>query len=181
LFIITMVAALTGCSPETPDQQTQGEQNPQAEQQTSPNYTGPLDIGDSAPDFQLARLDGSLLRLSELRGKAVLVDFWATWCGPCRQSMPHLQQLSEEYADRLVIVGIAMDRQGKKVVAPFVDKQGITFEIVLPDTKVSADYGGIKYLPTTFLVDPAGRITAKWVGLVGKEAYKKAIHEALVG
>lgn len=164
-----------GCGTDSSEQSTES---------TTPSVTersGPLEIGDVAPDFRLMRLDGSVLSLSELRGKAVIVDFWATWCRPCRIAMPHLQELSEKYAERLVVVGIAMDRQGQPVVAPFVERTQLTFEIVLPDDRVQQDYGGIQYLPTTFLIDPEGRVAAKWVGLAKEGAYEGAIQESLLG
>ncbi|MFO7653702.1 MAG: TlpA disulfide reductase family protein [Candidatus Krumholzibacteriia bacterium] len=141
----------------------------------------PLEVGDLAPDFRLERLDGSPLQLSDLRGKAVLIDFWATWCPPCRVAMPDLIQLSRDHADSLVVVGIALDQQGRQVVEPFVEKFGVTFEVVLYDDKVVTDYGNIRSIPTTFLVDPQGRVVGKWVGLASKENYEEAIRVALRG
>jgi cytochrome c biogenesis protein CcmG/thiol:disulfide interchange protein DsbE len=136
-------------------------------------------VGDTAPDFKLARLDGSLLQLSDLRGKAVLVDFWATWCPPCRAALPHLKELDEQYGDQLVVVGIALDREGRRVVEPFVQKHDISFEVVLPDDKVVDAFGGITSIPTSFLIDPGGRIVGKWVGLTPKGVYEGAITQAL--
>jgi len=139
------------------------------------------DVGDLAPSFQLLRLDGSKLALGDLRGKAVLVDFWATWCPPCRMALPHLQELSAQYSEQLVIVGIALDQGGARVVAPFVEREGVTFEIVLPDAnnQVARDFGGIASIPTSFLVDPEGRIAAKWIGYKTKAEYEGAIRRVL--
>jgi cytochrome c biogenesis protein CcmG/thiol:disulfide interchange protein DsbE len=136
-------------------------------------------VGNAAPGFALARLDGSTLDLAELRGKTVLLDFWATWCPPCRMAMPHLQALSQEYADQLVVVGIAMDQGGAGVVGPFVTKEQLSFEVVIMDANVIRDYGGISSIPTTFLIDPQGRIVNKWIGYQNKAVYEGAIKKVL--
>jgi cytochrome c biogenesis protein CcmG/thiol:disulfide interchange protein DsbE len=136
-------------------------------------------VGDVAPAFTLARIAGGDLSLIDLRGKVVLVDFWATWCPPCRMAMPHLQELSQEYAGQLVIVGISMDQGGARVVGPFVAKERLTFEVVLQDRKVVQQFGGIMSIPTTFLIDQEGRIVGKWIGYQTKAVYEGAIKKVL--
>jgi len=136
-------------------------------------------VGAEVPDFRLARLDGSTLQLSDLRGKAVLLDFWDTWCPPCRAAMPHLQEISESYDGDLVVVGIAFGRQGKEAVEKFVADHGLTFEFVLADQKVVTDFGGLQSIPTTFLVDRRGEVTHKWVGGQSKQAYESAVKSVL--
>jgi len=136
-------------------------------------------VGNTAPAFTLARIGGGDLSLVDLRGKVVLVDFWATWCPPCRMAMPHLQELSQEYADQLVVVGISMDQGGARVVEPFVAKEQLTFEVVLQDNKVVQQFGGIMSIPTTFLIDQDGRIVGKWIGYQTKAVYEGAIKKAL--
>jgi thiol-disulfide isomerase/thioredoxin len=135
-------------------------------------------VGERAPDVRLARLDGSPLELGDLRGKAVLVDFWATWCGPCIRALPHLMELDEQYED-LVVVGIAMDTQGKAVVAPFVEKRGVTIDVVLATAEVVAAFGGVDRIPTTFLIAPSGEITEKWIGARPKQEYEQAVQKVL--
>lgn len=133
-----------------------------------------------APDFALQTLDGGTVRLSDLRGDVVLVDFWATWCPPCRKALPHLQELHEELGDSgLKVVGIATDQQGAKVVAPFVEENGLTFTVVLTDGKVDRDFGGIRGIPTTFVIDPQGRIVGKFVGYQDKQIYRDAVMSVL--
>lgn len=136
-------------------------------------------VGAEVPDFQLQRLDGSTLTLSELRGKAVMIDFWDTWCPPCRAAMPHLQEISEEYANDLVIVGVAFGRQGRDAVAKFVQDNGLTFEFVLANQKVLTDFGGLPSIPTTFLVDRDGKVVRKWVGGQSKQAYEAAVQSVV--
>lgn len=132
-------------------------------------------VGGPVPDFQLKRIDGGTLQLSSLEGKAVLVDFWDTWCPPCRAAMPHLQEISTTYADDLVVVGVAFGRQGEAAVAKFVKDNGLTFEFVLADQKVITDFGGLDSIPTTFLVDRNGVVVKKWVGGQSKSAYESAV------
>jgi len=137
--------------------------------------------GDTAPDFDLERLDGGRLRLSELRGKAVVIDFWDTWCPPCRMAMPHLQELSVEYEDDLVVVGVAIGRNGKAAVAKFVQENGLTFPMVLIDEKfeTARAFGGVQSLPTTFLIDAEGVVREVWTGYNAKAVYKTAISKVV--
>ena len=139
------------------------------------------EIGSLAPDFDLERIDGGRLVLSELRGKAVLVDFWDTWCPPCKKALPHLQELSVEYADDLVVVGVAMGREGEGKVRKFTQDYGLTFEMVMlgNNRKLISDYGGIQSIPTTFLIDEEGIIQDIWVGGFGKAVYEKAVQTVI--
>ena len=128
--------------------------------------------GQLAPDFLLTTLDGQELKMSELRGDVVIVDFWATWCKPCRMAIPHLQELNDEYGNKgLTIVAIAMDKRGERVVRPFVEKQDIRFNVVLPDGKVDRDYCGIFSLPTTFVIGPDGTVHKKYIGYRDKAVF----------
>ncbi len=131
--------------------------------------------GVQVPDFNLKRIEGGTMQLSELRGKTVLLDFWDTWCPPCRAAMPHLEEISVKYKDNLVVVGIAFGRQGEAAVAKFIKDQNLTFDFVLADQKVIMDFGGLQSIPTTFLVDSDGMVVKKWVGGQSKEAYEEAI------
>ena len=133
-----------------------------------------------APDFQLKDLDGNTVKLADLRGRVVLVDFWATWCPPCRKALPHLQEIHEEFDGQGVsVVGIATDRQGASVVAPFVEDNGLTFTVVLADGKVDRDFGGVRGIPTTLIIEPDGNVVGKFVGYQDKEIYREAILKAM--
>ena len=138
-------------------------------------------VGNLAPEFDLERIDGGRLVLSELRGKAVLIDFWDTWCPPCREAMPHLQELSVEHAGELEVVGVAFGRDGKAAVAQFATARGLTFPIVLIDSeyRTAADYGNIQSIPTTVLVDKEGVIRQVWQGGQTKEEYARGLESVL--
>ncbi|MCP4571939.1 MAG: TlpA family protein disulfide reductase [bacterium] len=138
------------------------------------------------PDFNLERIGGGHVRLSSLRGKIVVLDFWDTWCPPCRQAMPHLQQLSNEFPDDVVVVGVAMGRNGKPAVETFVKQYGLTFPVVLMDEKFDAvrafaPYGGVNSLPTTFIIDTEGVVKQQIVGFNPRETdvYETAVRQLI--
>ena len=114
--------------------------------------------GSPAPEFRLEKVDGGHLAYADLRGKVVLVDFWDTWCPPCRAALPHLQELSEQYAGRVEVVGIALGRDGKAKVAAFIQQQGLTFPMVLADSEyeIVKAFGGVSSIPTSFLINADG-------------------------
>ena len=137
--------------------------------------------GSVAPDFALDLVGGGSLRLSELRGRAVIVDFWDTWCPPCRRALPHLQELHDEYGDRLTVVGVAFGRDGRPAVTRFLADRGLTFPNVFMDERyeTARAYGGVQSLPTTFLIDPEGVIRQIWVGGHEKDVYEQAVRGVL--
>jgi peroxiredoxin len=139
------------------------------------------DVGDLAPDFTLERVAGGSLTLSSLRGKTVILDFWDTWCPPCRKALPDLQELSETYADDLVVVGLAMAQEGEAKVRQFTRERGLTFEMVLydQDPALIQAFGGIQSIPTTFLIGPDGVIRYKWIGAAPKAAYETQVRRVL--
>ncbi|HRP03289.1 MAG TPA: TlpA disulfide reductase family protein, partial [Opitutaceae bacterium] len=125
-------------------------------------------------------LAGREVALSQFKGKVVIVDFWATWCPPCRAEMPFYVNLYKKLADRgLVIVGISLDAQGPGVVRKFVDSMGITYPIVMGDEEVTTAYK-VELMPTTFVVDREGRIRHSKIGAVSDEAkFEKLIESYL--
>jgi thiol-disulfide isomerase/thioredoxin len=134
-----------------------------------------------APAWEVYALDGTALRSADLKGKVVLVDFWATWCGPCRRSIPHLKDLHAEYADKgLEVVGVSVDQAGPRVVKPFVDKFEINYPIVMGTQKMVQDFGGLRGIPTAFIISQDGKIYSKIIGLAPKEKYEESI-KALLG
>ncbi len=138
-------------------------------------------IGNLAPDFELKNIAGGDLKLSSLRGKVVMIDFWDTWCPPCRKALPHLEAISLEYSQDLVVVGVAFGRDGEAKVKQFVTQNKLTFPMVLadPEFKVTKDFGGVQSIPTTFLVDRDGLIVKKWVGGHSREEYENAVKAAI--
>jgi thiol-disulfide isomerase/thioredoxin len=133
-----------------------------------------------APDFALVSLDGKTMRLSDLRGKAVLLNFWATWCGPCKIEMPWFVALQKQYGSQgLQIVGVAMDDASKEDIAKFAKDMGVNYPILIGKESVGDEYGGVPALPETFLIGRDGKIVDKIIGLEGKADIEEAIKKAL--
>jgi cytochrome c biogenesis protein CcmG/thiol:disulfide interchange protein DsbE len=134
----------------------------------------------AAPDFELKDATGKLVHLSDYRGKVVLLDFWATWCGPCGIEIPWFTDFQRKYKDRgFTVLGVAMDDNGWKDVKPFVAEKQINYQIVLGDDHTSDMYGDVEALPTTFVIDRDGRIASVHVGLVDKKEFDDAIQKLL--
>jgi peroxiredoxin len=111
-----------------------------------------------APDFQVPTPDGSTLRLTDFKGKVVFLNFWATWCEPCREEMPSMERLHRAYKDRgLVVLAISLDVQGASVVKPFVKKLALTFPIGLDPKMAVRETYGVWAVPSTFLIDRKGK------------------------
>ena len=133
-----------------------------------------------APDFSLEALDGKTLRLSDLRGKAVLLNFWATWCGPCKIEMPWFVDLQKQYGSQgLQIVGVAMDDASKEDISKFAKDMGVNYPILIGKESVGDQYGGVPALPESFLISRDGKIVDKIIGLRGKADIEEAIKKAL--
>jgi thiol-disulfide isomerase/thioredoxin len=135
---------------------------------------------DAAPEFQLQSLDGQPVTLSAASGKVVLLNFWATWCGPCRMEIPDLIELQKQYKDRLQIISLLVDVEDLEDAKDFVRESGINYQVGLATTEVRLQYGGISALPTLFVLDPQGRIVQKHVGLSDPRLYEIEIR-ALLG
>jgi peroxiredoxin len=133
-----------------------------------------------APDFSLETLEGNTMRLSDLRGKAVLLNFWATWCGPCKIEMPWFVDLQKQYGSQgLQIVGVAMDDASKEDIGKFAKDMGVNYPILIGKESVGDQYGGVPALPETFLISRDGKIVDKIIGLRGKADIEEAIKKAL--
>ena len=133
-----------------------------------------------APDFTLESLDGKSMRLSDLRGKAVLLNFWATWCGPCKIETPWLVELQNQYGSQgLQVIGVAMDDSGKEDIAKFAKDMGVNYPVLLGKEAVGDAYGGVPALPETFFIGRDGKIVDKIIGLKGKAEIEDSIKKAL--
>jgi len=139
-----------------------------------------MGYGTPAPDFTLESLDGKTVSLSEFKGKAVLVNFWATWCGPCKIETPWLVELQNQYGSQgLQIVGVAMDDSGKDEIARFAKEMGMNYPVLLGKEAVGEAYGGVPALPESFFVGRDGKIVDKIMGIEGKSDIETAIKKAL--
>ena len=135
-----------------------------------------------APQFALKDGDGRTVNLADFKGKVVLLNFWATWCGPCKIEIPWFIDFEQKYKDRgFAVLGVAMDDEGWEVVKPYVAKNNINYRILIGNDDVAGKYGGVDSLPTTFIIDKDGRITSTHVGLVSKSEYEDEIVRLLNG
>jgi thiol-disulfide isomerase/thioredoxin len=138
--------------------------------------------GKTAPSFNLSTLDGKKVSLASLKGKPVLVNFWATWCVPCRIEMPWFEEFSHKYAaQNLVIVGITEDDASREEIKQALTKAGVTYPVLLTDNKADRAYGGIDYLPSSFYVDREGKIVAQSAGLGTKDQIEADIKKITGG
>jgi peroxiredoxin len=132
------------------------------------------------PAFALTTLGGEQVSRESLRGQVVLVNFWATWCPPCRVEMPGFQKVYEEKRDRgFTILGIATDVGGSRTVADFLAERGITYPVAMATGKVMRDFGGANMLPTSYLIDRQGRIRNEVRGVFTSVALSQAVDRLL--
>jgi thiol-disulfide isomerase/thioredoxin len=168
-FLILFGLSITGCKKNVkvePENKT----NPAVENSES---------SDLAPNFDLISTDGKNIKLSDFKGKVVIVDFWATWCPPCRKGIPDLIELQKEFKNNLVVIGISLDQDTKSDVVPFIKKYGINYPIVYGTNQVIMDYGSINAIPTSFVINKEGKIVDKHIGLVPKSVLESKIKEIL--
>jgi thiol-disulfide isomerase/thioredoxin len=134
---------------------------------------------DPAPDFQLKDLAGKDLSLASVHGKVVLLNFWATWCGPCRAEIPSLIELQNRYKERMQIIGLVVDDDDQDAVKQVVDSEGINYPVALASDNIRLAYGGIPALPTLFVINSEGRIVQKHVGLFNPAFYETEVRALL--
>ena len=176
LFIGTLI--LAGCAGGTAESGSTTADQPAAVNGLPPAPTK----GHPAPEFTLATLDGEEITLSELRGKPVIVNFWASWCGPCRLEMPDLQETFTEQGDLLTVLGVNLtERDGDlDEVAAFIDEFGVTFPIVLDTEGEVADLYQVRGQPASVFIDADGVVSTVFYGVVNEQFIQDRIQE-LVG
>jgi peroxiredoxin len=133
-----------------------------------------------AANFSLKTSDGKVIELAKLKGKVVLVNFWATWCPPCRAEIPDFMKVYSEYKSKgLEMIGISVDQDGWEAVTPFLKKNPINYPIVVDDGSVAKSYGNIEAIPTTIIVDKNGNIVARHVGGMSKAQLERSLKNLL--
>ena len=133
-----------------------------------------------APEFALKDADGKTVHLEEYKGKVVLLDFFATWCGPCKIEIPWFMEMERTNKDKgFSVLGVSMDDEGWDVVKPFLADMGVNYRVVIGNDATAQIYGGVDALPTTFLIDRNGRIAAIHIGLASKKAFEYGIQQLL--
>jgi len=134
---------------------------------------------DPAPDFQLKDLDGKDLSLAAHKGQVILLNFWASWCGPCRAEIPGLIELQKRYKDQLQIVGIVVDDDDMDAIRGVAKAQSINYPVALATPQIVMAYGGVGALPTVFVINPQGRVVQKHVGLFNPALYETEVRALL--
>ncbi len=148
------------------------------------SFSSGSDERPMAPDFELQTIDGKILRLSEYRGKAVLLNFWATWCGPCRVEIPDFIELMENKdRDKFVIIGLTLQSGTPEQIKQFAARQGMNYPVVYGDDstmmRLAEMYGGVRGIPTTFLIGPEGKVHKRYVGPRSGEVFWNDIQSVL--
>jgi len=135
-----------------------------------------------APAWELKDVDGKTVKSSDFDGKVVILDFWATWCPPCKAEIPGFVELQKKYSDQgLVVIGVSLDEQGPAVVKPFMKQFGINYPVVMGNQQIVEAFGSFEGIPTTFVIDRSGKIGASHTGFAPKEFFEKAIAPLLPG
>ncbi len=181
LVALAALAALAACGPG-------GEEDvataPAAAAAPTAEAKGASEHGASAeiPDFELVDLDGNVVRLSDYRGKTIVVDFWATWCPPCVFQVPELNKLHAAHAKAgdLKVIGVAVDVEGAEVVGPWVEDQGVEYAIVLGDESVAKRFGAMGF-PTLALIRPDGTVDSLHVGLIEVDELEELVAAVTAG
>jgi peroxiredoxin len=132
-----------------------------------------------APDFALQDEHGKTVHLTDFKGKVVLLDFWATWCGPCKIEIPWFMEFQRKYKDQgFTVIGVSMD-DGWETVRPFIEEEKMNYPVLIGNDETASSFGGVDVLPTTFIIDKQGRIVATHVGLTSKSEFEDAIKSLL--
>jgi len=166
--VLLLLATLAGCRGGAP--------SPSAASAPAPSGIA----GKQAPEFELTDVNGVTVHLSDSKGTVRLVDFWTTWCAPCREEIPMFKELHAAYAQKgFTLVGIAMDDEGLAKVKPFVEENKLPYLTLIGTEPVAASFGGVVGFPTKFLVDRDGKIVEFWVGPVPRSVLEQKIQELL--
>ena len=158
----------------------QGDEHPlPTDVKGTPDVLTPVGGRKAAPDFTLTDAQGRPVTLSAYKGKVVLLDFWATWCGGCKVEIPWYVEFDKRYRDKgLVVIGVSMDEEGMKVVKPFLEKRHIDYPVVIGSDALGQQFG-LQSMPLTLLIDRNGKIAVSHTGIVDKDNFESHIRELL--
>ncbi len=174
---LVLAFCLAGCGKKT---ETANAQQQQTQNSGLPEGIMPVDQAQDAPIWTMQNLKGADVTLADFKGKVVVLDFWDTWCPPCRAEIPGFIELQDEYKDKgVVFVGAALGREGPDKVASFAENQGMNYPVVLATAEVVNMYGPITGIPTKFIIDRDGKVRARFVGGMPKAAMEEKIKALL--
>jgi cytochrome c biogenesis protein CcmG/thiol:disulfide interchange protein DsbE len=168
VLALALAASVSACAKKSADQATPA----------APAGRG--EVGSVAPEFTLPDLEGNQVALSSLKGKVVILDFWATWCPPCKEEVPHFVNLQSKYrAQGLEVVGLSLDAGGAKDVRPFADEHDVNYTMLIANEDVAKAYGNVTMIPTTFVLDRNGKIVQRFIGATSREVFEQTIRPLL--
>jgi len=168
-LVLFLTIGLLGCSGESDE--SQGEKSGD---EKSKSVLGEM------PDVTMTTMDGREISREDLKGKVVFLNFWATWCAPCRREIPDFISFQEKYGgDDFTIIGVSLDEKGYEVVRPYAEEMGINYPIVLDEYNLGDKLGGIFAVPTTYFINEEGNIVGRKIGYFPEEEMKKQIDEML--
>ena len=138
------------------------------------------EVGSTAPEFALPDLDGRVIQSADYRGKVVILDFWATWCPPCRKEIPHFVALQSKYRGKGVeVVGLSLDKGGAQEVRPFAEENNVNYTMLIANQETTEAFGGITGIPTTFILDKEGKIAKRFLGYTDPAIFEETIQHLL--
>jgi peroxiredoxin len=183
IFFISAILSLSflsfACNDQAQTEEPREVQTDKSEEKQKP-IDNAQDNLQTAADFALKNSKGETIRLSSFEDKVIILNFWATWCGPCRREIPGFVDLYRKYNEEgLEIIGVSVDQNGWEAVKPFVENYKVNYPILMFNHKVIGDYGGIRGIPTTFIIDRKGKIVEKIVGLRPDSYFEKRVKELL--
>ena len=182
LLLLVSSFSMLGCNKNSSETKNDKSNLSNSQTQPSTDNTNSTDMSSSnnqAPNFTLVDTNGKKVSLSDYKGKVVILDFWATWCPPCRRGIPDLIDIQKQFKNKIVVLGISLDTDTKGDVPSFIKNMGINYSVLYASPEVVQAYGNIDAIPTSFIIDKKGKIVNQHVGLTPKETLISEIKNLL--